>query len=381
MFGRMDTEKINEAESGAVGRLPFLKGRILMTKDNRKNIGNSGNKNSKTEEIMEKLEQGITELFESENYKNYLRMMCKFHNYSFQNSLLIAMQKPDASYVAGYHDWQKKFKRQVMKGEKGITILAPSPYKKQSEREAIDPITNRPIIGPDGQPLKDIIEIIIPSYRTVTVFDISQTEGEPLPTIGVDELQGNVQNYEKLVKILEGISPVPICRQEIEGSAKGYFSPAEQRIVLQEGLPEMQEVKTLIHEITHSILHNKSAIQMTKEEEKLVALLDEVIPTEFGYIPVMDYLTLCASASGFKSYFDAYERGVRVEKYEAITPDIVSLYEKKKILESNRNTKEVQAESIAYAVCNYFGIPSITIFVCGSGDRQSSGQTFRESSI
>lgn len=310
----------------------------------------------KTDDIMQQLEEGIRNLFESETYKNYLKVMSKFHNYSFNNSLLISLQKPDATCVAGYYDWQRKFNRQVKRGEKGIDIIAPSPYKKKAERDALDPVTQMPIKGPDGETLKEMVEMIVPAYRVVTVFDISQTEGEPLPSIGVDELQGDVKGYRELIQALEAISSVPISRETIEGHAKGYFSPSQQRITLQVGLSEVQEIKTLIHEIGHSILHNTPALQMSKEEEKAIAKLDKTVSTNFGVIPVSDYLMILAVEAGYDNYVEMRKDGIVVEGYEDITPEIIDLYSKKITAEANHGTKEVQAESVAYVVCQHFGI-------------------------
>ena len=175
--------------------------------------------------ITDKLEQGIKELFESERFKEYLRTMSKFYNYSFNNTLLIAMQKPEATYVAGYTSWQRNFDRQVMKGEKGIKILAPAPYKAQEEREKIDPATQKPVIGADGKAVTETVEVLRPAFKVVSVFDVSQTDGKELPDIIVDELKGTVENYEAFFDALKQESPVPICFEDIPGGAKGFFSP------------------------------------------------------------------------------------------------------------------------------------------------------------
>ena len=200
-------------------------------------------------EITDKLEQGIKELFESERFKEYLRTMSKFYNYSFNNTLLIAMQKPEATYVAGYTSWQRNFDRQVMKGEKGIKILAPAPYKAQEEREKIDPLTQKPVIGADGKTVTETVEVLRPAFKVVSVFDVSQTDGKELPDIIVDELKGTVENYEAFFDALKQESPVPISFEDIPGGAKGFFSPVESRIAIQEGMSEIQTVKTAIHEI------------------------------------------------------------------------------------------------------------------------------------
>lgn len=250
------------------------------------------NKNAQqVREITDKLEQGIKELFESERFKEYLRTMSKFYNYSFNNTLLIAMQKPEATYVAGYTSWQRNFDRQVMKGEKGIKILAPAPYKAQEEREKIDPVTQKPVIGADGKTVTETVEVLRPAFKVVSVFDVSQTDGKELPDIIVDELKGTVENYEAFFDALKQESPVPVSFEDIPGGAKGFFSPVESRIAIQEGMSEIQTVKTAIHEIAHAKLH-------------------------------------------------------------AVNPDEKTAPEDKK----DRHTKEVEAESVAYTVCQRYGI-------------------------
>ena len=210
----------------------------------------------KLKEITDRLEQGITELFESERYKEYLRVMSKFHNYSFNNTLLIAMQKPDASLVAGFSAWKNNFGRNVMKGQKGIKIIAPSPYKVKQEVEKIDPHTQQPIIGKDGKPVTEEKEIKIPAYKVVSVFDVSQTEGKELPDIAVDELTGDVERYRDFFAALEKTSPVPIGFEQIPGSSHGYYHLEDKRIAIQEGMSELQTLKTAIHEIAHAKLHD-----------------------------------------------------------------------------------------------------------------------------
>lgn len=250
------------------------------------------NKNAQqVREITDKLEQGIKELFESERFKEYLRTMSKFYNYSFNNTLLIAMQKPEATYVAGYTSWQRNFDRQVMKGEKGIKILAPAPYKAQEEREKIDPLTQKPVIGADGKAVTETVEVLRPAFKVVSVFDVSQTDGKELPDIIVDELKGTVENYEAFFDALKQESPVPISFEDISGGAKGFFSPVESRIAIQEGMSEIQTVKTAIHEIAHAKLHAFKPDEKTSPEDK-----------------------------------------------------------------KDRHTKEVEAESVAYTVCQRYGI-------------------------
>lgn len=202
------------------------------------------NKNAQqVREITDRLEQGIKELFESERFKEYLRTMSKFYNYSFNNTLLIAMQKPEATLIAGYTAWQRNFDRHVMKGEKGIRILAPAPYKAKVEKEKIDPKTQKPMLDKDGKPITETVEVMRPAFKVVSVFDVSQTEGKELPDIVVDELTGSVENYAAFFEALRQESPVPIAFEDISGGAKGYYHLEDRRIAIQEGMSEVQTVK------------------------------------------------------------------------------------------------------------------------------------------
>ena len=204
-------------------------------------------------EITDRLEQGVTELFESERYKEYLRVMARFHNYSFNNTLLIAMQCPGATRLAGFQTW-KKFGRHVKKGEKGIKVIAPAPYKTTITVGKSDPHTLQPILGADGKPVKEEKEVVVPRYKVVSTYDVSQTEGKPLPTIATP-LMGSVDSFDDFIAALEQVSPVPIGFEDISGSAHGYYSPMEKRIAVRDGLSEQQTLKTLIHEISHAKLH------------------------------------------------------------------------------------------------------------------------------
>ena len=210
----------------------------------------------KLKEITDRLEQGIAELFDSERYKEYLRVMSKFHNYSFNNTLLIAMQKPDASLIAGFSAWKNNFGRNVMKGQKGIKILAPSPFKIKKEMEKIDPQTQKAIIGKDGKPVTEEKEITIPAFKVVSVFDVSQTEGREIPDIAVNMLTGDVEHYKEVFAALEKTSPVPVGFEKIEGGAHGYYHLEDKRIAINEGMSELQTLKTAIHEIAHAKLHD-----------------------------------------------------------------------------------------------------------------------------
>ena len=210
----------------------------------------------KLKEITDRLEQGIAELFDSERYREYLKVMSKFHNYSFRNTVLIAMQKPDASLVAGFSAWKNNFERNVMRGQKGIKIIAPSPYKIKQEMQKIDPHTQKPVIGKDGKPVTEEKEVTIPAYKVVSVFDVSQTEGKELPDIAVDELTGDVDRYKDFFAALEKTSPVPIAFENIEGGSHGYYHLEDKRIAINEGMSELQTLKTAIHEIAHAKLHD-----------------------------------------------------------------------------------------------------------------------------
>ena len=246
----------------------------------------------KLKEITDRLEQGITELFDSERYREYLRVMSKFHNYSFNNTLLIAMQKPDASLVAGFSAWKNNFGRNVIKGQKGIKIIAPSPYKVKQEMKKIDPHTQQPIIGKDGKPVTEEKEITIPAYKVVSVFDVSQTEGRELPDIAVNELTGDVERYRDFFAALEKTSPVPIGFEQIPGSSHGYYHLEDKRIAIDEGMSEIQTLKTAIHEIAHAKLHD---IDLNAPENEQQPRID-------------------------------------------------------------RRTREVEAESVAYTVCQHYGL-------------------------
>ena len=193
--------------------------------------------------VTDRLEQGIAELFDSERYKEYLKVMSKFHNYSFRNTVLIAMQKPDASLLAGFSAWKNNFERNVMRGQKGIKIIAPSPYKIKQEMQKIDPHTQKPIIGKDGKPVTEEKEITIPAYKVVSVFDVSQTEGKELPDIAVDELTGDVDRYKDFFAALEKTSPVPIAFENIEGGSHGYYHLEDKRIAINEGMSQITDLK------------------------------------------------------------------------------------------------------------------------------------------
>ena len=223
--------------------------------------------------IMQSLESGVEELFTSNRYKEFLKTMAKFHNYSFNNTMLIAMQRPDATLVTSYKNWQS-MGRQVMKGEKGITIIAPAPYKKMKEKEVLDE-NQRPIMGTDGKPKTEQVEVTVPHFKAVTVFDIAQTSGEPIQTLAPELLTAAVQDFDSFMQAIQKISPVPIRFDEIDGNANGYYHNADKEIVIKKGLSESQTLKTTIHETAHAKLHDKEIMEslgvekdrLTKEVE------------------------------------------------------------------------------------------------------------------
>ena len=249
------------------------------------------------QQITAGIEQGIKELFESEKYMRYLSVMSRFHRYSVNNTMLIYMQKPDATLVAGYNKWKNQFERHVKKGEHGITIIAPTPFKKKIEEQKLDPDTKAPILDAEGKAVMEEREVEIPMFRPVKVFDVSQTDGKPLPELA-SSLSGNVQNYEAFMEALRRSAPVPLSVEPMAANMDGYFSPDQQRIAIRAGMSEVQTVSAAVHEIAHSKLHN---------------------------------------------YAKAQEEAARAGDKEP---------PKKK----DRNTEEVEAESISYAVCQYYGI-------------------------
>lgn len=218
-------------------------------------------------EITERLEQGVKDIFTSEMYTKYLLTMSKFHNYSFNNTLLIAMQRPDATLVAGYNAWKNKFNRYVKKGEKGIQIIAPAPVKEREERKKIDKDTGLTVLNESGEPEIEVVERVIPWFRVTTVFDYAQTDGEPLPTLEVNELTARVKDYTLLKEAIEQVSPVPIRFGEIEGNAKGYYSHMDKEICVRADMGESQTIKTMIHEVAHAMLHDSDQMKQRGEEK------------------------------------------------------------------------------------------------------------------
>lgn len=242
----------------------------------------------KLQEITNRLEQGVRDVFTSENYKKYLAAMSKFHNYSLNNILLIVMQKPDSTLIAGYNAWKKLHGRQVRRGEKGIKILAPAPYIVNRDIVKRDPTTQKLIIGEDGKPETEEREVIIPAYKIVSVFDVSQTEGKEIPTLGANELIGDVKNYGTFFKALCKSCPVPISFEEINTNAKGYFSHADNRIAVKEGMSQIQTIKTTLHEMAHQKLHSGQTQQEKGEKEIEAESVAYVVCQHYG-IDTSDY--------------------------------------------------------------------------------------------
>lgn len=247
-------------------------------------------KSNQLQEIMDKLESGVKDFFQSKKYMEYLKIMSKFHNYSLNNTLLICMQKPGATLVAGYNAWQNVFERQVVKGEKGIKILAPVSYKKEIMKDKIDPASGLPMRDSEGRVIKEKAEVKYIKFKVVNVFDISQTEGKEIPEM-VTTLRGNVEQFQDFLFALEEVSPVPVGFEKITGKAHGYFHIVENRIAINQGESQMQTIKTLIHEIAHARLHSLDGKASNAEQ-----------------------------------------------------------------IQQSRRSKEVEAESVAYVVCQHFGI-------------------------
>ena len=284
------TEKQDQWIAEYTAEISAIEGRVNIMADKPTN-------RERLQQITAGIEQGIKELFESEKYMRYLSVMSRFHRYSVNNTMLIYMQRPDATLVAGYNKWKNQFERHVKKGEHGITIIAPTPFKKKIEEQKLDPDTKAPILDAEGKAVMEEREVEIPMFRPVKVFDVSQTDGKPLPELA-SSLSGNVQNYEVFMEALRRSAPVPLSVEPMAANMDGFFSPDQQRIAIRAGMSEVQTVSAAVHEIAHSKLHN---------------------------------------------YAKAQEEAARAGDKEP---------PKKK----DRNTEEVEAESISYAVCQYYGI-------------------------
>lgn len=340
-------------------------------------------------EITDSIEANIQELFQSEKYMNYLRTMSRFHKYSFNNTMLIHMQKPDATLVTGYNKWEQKFNRHVRRGEKGIKIIAPTPFKKKIEQEKLDPDTKLPMRDNDGNIILEEKEVKIPMYKPVVVFDVSQTEGEPLPTLSAD-LRGDVKHYEIFMEALRRSAPVPVEFEMMAENMDGYFSRDNQRIAIREGMSEVQTICAAVHEITHAKLHNvkeKLEIDNTEQYEEIelfdkpalfsneridreklpaglycydlrggdddpgapVTVEAAVVVNRAGSVILAEPLDFGGDdylALGEDMNFIGSEATLK-HFYEQMYPDKV---------EKDRNTEEVEAESVSFAVCSYYGI-------------------------
>lgn len=336
-------------------------------------------------EITDGIEQGIKELFESEKYMRYLSVMSRFHRYSVNNTMLIYMQKPDATLVAGYNKWKDQFERHVKKGEHGITIIAPTPYKKKIEEQKLDPDTKAPILDKDGKIVTEEKEIEIPMFRPVKVFDVSQTDGKPLPELA-SSLSGNVPNYEAFMEALRRSAPVPITFEAMAVDTDGYFSADHQKIAIRQGMSEVQTVSATVHEIAHSKLHNQKKIQIANDEQyQEIELFDKLGLFSNGRIArdILPEGVYCYDLRG--SDYDpgdpvcVEERVVVNHAGSVLLTEPLELTEDGRLMlteekglnftggfstlsqflqkqRKDRHTEEVEAESISYAVCKYFGI-------------------------
>ena len=337
-------------------------------------------------DITDSIEKGIQELFQSDKYAQYLRTMSRFHKYSVNNTMLIYMQRPDATLVAGFNKWRDQFERNVKKGEKGIKIIAPTPFKKKIEEQKLDPDTKQPMLDADGKVIMEEKEIKIPMFKPVTVFDVSQTDGKPLPQLASD-LSGNVQNYEVFMEALRRSSPVPIDFKPLQDGSDGFFSLDSQSITIREGMSEVQTVSAVVHEIAHSKLHNEknepAPPNATKYQE--IEIFD--IPGLFSnrriaaadipeglyrydlrgsdYDPgepvtVEDYVVVNHAGSVLTAKpLDIPEGGsLRLTEDEGLNfvGGEITAYQFKAEQKKDRNTEEVEAESISFAVCAYYGI-------------------------
>ena len=336
-------------------------------------------------EITEGIEQNIKELFESEKYMRYLSVMSRFHRYSVNNTMLIYMQKPDATLVAGYNKWKNQFERHVKKGERGITIIAPTPYKKKIEEQKLDPDTHAPVLDANGRVVMEEKEVEIPLFRPVKVFDVSQTDGKPLPSLAAD-LFGNVRHFEAFMEALKRSAPVPLAFEEMDADTDGYFSSSQQRIAIRQGMSEVQTVSAAVHEIAHSKLHNFDVpdnpdAPLYQEVELFgqpalfsneriaaddlpdglfcydlrgsdddpgapVAVEERVIVNHAGSVITAKPLEL--PEQGYLPLTD--ESGLDFNGGEKTAQRFLQDHKK------DRRTEEVEAESISYAVCQYFGI-------------------------
>ena len=310
------------------------------------NMADKPTNRERLQEITAGIEQGINELFESDKYRRYLSVMSRFHRYSVNNTMLIYMQRPDATLVAGYNKWKNQFSRHVKRGEHGITIIAPTPYKKKIEEQKLDPDTKAPMLDKDGKVIMEEKEIEIPLFRPVKVFDVSQTDGKPLPELA-SSLSGNVQNYEVFMEALRRSAPVPIEFEPMDANMDGYFSSDQQRIAIREGMSEVQTVSAAVHETAHSKLHDPKRAE-PEPTWKVVMVSDGGTKRDYsqGFATEAEAEQFAADADW--RFVDENQFEWRLEVEEDHSAEVQAA--------KDRHTEEVQAESISYAVCQYYGI-------------------------
>lgn len=341
----------------------------------------------RVKEITDQLEAGIENLFNSDQYKQWLTTMSRFHDYSLNNTLLIAMQKPDATLVAGYTTWKNQFGRQVNKGEKGIRILAPTPYKKKVEVDKTDPNTGEILKNPDGSNQKEIQEVLCPAFKVVSVFDVSQTDGRELPSPGVNELTGDVEQYEMFFEALKCTCPVPMEFEQISSGAKGYYHQIEQRIAIQEGMSQIQTVKTAIHEMAHQKLHAIDP-NLKKSEQNLenISRGGKEVEAESVAYTVCQHYGIDTSDYSF-AYIAGWSKGKETPELKASLDTVrkvasemindidghMKLLLQEKEQENTQDSKQVEA---AYQIGNHY--LEIHEASDGSWDYTLYGHNFRE---
>ncbi|QUO37202.1 DUF4316 domain-containing protein [Dysosmobacter sp. Marseille-Q4140] len=333
------TEEQDQWIAEHTAEISAIEGRVKIMADKPTN-------RERLQQITVGIEQGIKELFESEKYMRYLSVMSRFHRYSVNNTMLIYMQKPDATLVAGYNKWKNQFERHVKRGEHGITIIAPTPFKKKIEEQKLDPDTKAPMLDAEGKIIMEEREVEIPMFRPVKVFDVSQTDGKPLPELA-SSLSGNVQNYEAFMEALRRSAPVPLSVEPMAANMDGYFSPDQQRIAIRAGMSEVQTVSAAVHEIAHSKLHDPKKYE-AEPTWKIVMVSGGGVKHDYR----LDFATEAeaeqAAAEDDWRYVDENQFEWRLEVEEDLTAVKQAV--------KNRNTEEVEAESISYAVCQYYGI-------------------------
>ena len=333
------TEEQDQWIAEHTAEISAIEGRVKIMADKPTN-------RERLQQITAGIEQGIKELFESEKYMRYLSVMSRFHRYSVNNTMLIYMQKADATLVAGYNKWKNQFERHVKRGEHGITIIAPTPFKKKIEEQKLDPDTKAPMLDAEGKVIMEEREVEIPMFRPVKVFDVSQTDGKPLPELA-SSLSGSVQNYEIFMEALRRSAPVPLSVEPMATNMDGYFSPDRQSIAIREGMSEVQTVSAAVHEIAHSKLHDPKKYE-AEPTWKIVMVSGGGVKHDYR----LDFATEAeaeqAAAEDDWRYVDENQFEWRLEVEEDLTAVKQAV--------KNRNTEEVEAESISYAVCQYYGI-------------------------